>query len=430
MVKSQYFCAEKFGLVFFLDTMMSRVIKVAITIIVLMFSALNVAAAEGIQEGSTDDAYADSVVVSLVTCYPGPDVYEVYGHMMLRVRYHEYDRVYNYGTFDFDADNFVYHFVKGETDYRLTAYDGSYILYGYHRRKVVEQRLNLTVEQSMAILLALSDNLRPENAVYRYSFVYDNCATRPRDIVESVLNGNLHYGEMTDTVTFRQEIRRYTANYPWYQFGVDIVLGSGIDYELSYREQMFVPMVLMKAFDEATVERDGHLEPLVAETIILNDGSDEGDILPPTPVWLSPMAVMVTFLLVTLVISGLDVCRGRVSRGFDSLLFGITGLAGLLLFFLIFMSSHAGTSPNFNGFWIHPFALLPAILVWIKKSKKILYFYHFANFAVIVVLLVVWRVLPQEANAASFPLMMSLAVRSLSYILVYRKECKNAIINK
>lgn len=371
----------------------------------------------------------DSVVVSLVTCYPGPDIYELYGHTMLRVRYGSIDMVYNYGIFDFDTPNFMYRFVKGETDYKVAGYDGAYMLIGYRSRKVVEQKLNLTAGQAMQVLLALVENARPENATYRYNYVYDNCATRPRDIIENVLGDRLHYSAMHDTLTFRQEMRRYNANYAWQQFGIDLVLGSGIDYTLSYREQMFVPMVLMQAFAEAQVERDGRLEPLVSATHVLNDGSDMGDILPPTPAWQSPMAVAMAVLVVVLILSWLDVQRRKVSRWADSLLFGMAGVAGLLVFFLIFVSTHEATSPNYNGFWLNPFALLPAVAIWIKKAKKVLYFYHFANFAVVFVLLACWPLLPQTANAAAFPLMLSLMARSASYILVYREQCKTSHLN-
>ena len=405
---------------------MYRCIFVAVA---LMSMALSAWAAPKEEGDTVANGQQDDVVISLITCYPGPDVYELYGHTMLRVQYGDIDMVYNYGIFDFDAPNFIYRFVKGETDYKVAGYDGAYMLVGYRSRKVVEQQLNLTSRQAMQVLLALVENARPENATYRYNYVYDNCATRPRDIIEGVLGDKLHYGEMHDTLTFRQEMRRYNANYAWQQFGIDLVLGSGIDYTLSYREQMFVPMVLMQAFAEAGVERDGRLVPLVTSTRVLNNGSDSGDILPSTPAWQSPLAVSVAVLVLVLVMSWLDVRRGKVSRWTDSLLFGIAGLCGLLVFFLIFVSTHAATSPNFNGFWLHPFALLPAVLVWIKKAKRVLYFYHFANFAVVFLLLVLWPLLPQVANAAAFPLMLSLMARSVSYILVYKEQCRTTRAN-
>lgn len=369
-----------------------------------------------------------NVKVSLITCYPGSEIYELYGHTMLRVRYAGVDVVYNYGIFDFDAPNFMYRFVKGDTDYKVVGYSSQYSLLGYENRKVVEQELNLTPQQAAEVANALHVNALPENAVYRYNYIYDNCATRPRDMVEKVLGNTLHYPAMRDTLTFREEMRRYNANYAWQQFGIDLVLGSGIDYELDYREQMFVPMVLMDAYAGASIERRDTIMPLVSATHVLNPGADTGDVLPPTPGWMSPLAVSVAMLLLTVALSVYDIKRRKVSRWFDSLLFGFAGVCGLLIFFLIFISTHAATSPNLNGIWLHPFSLLPAILIWIKKAKRVLYFYHFLNFAVIVLLLVSWPFLPQAANMAVFPFMLCLATRSLNYIVIF--SCKCTKINK
>jgi hypothetical protein len=97
-------------------------------------------------------------------------------------------------------------------------------------------------------------------------------------------------------------------------------------------------------------------------------------------------------------------------------------LDGLLMFFLIFISTHEATSPNWNGVWINPFYLLPAVLVWIKSAKRVLYFYHFTNFAVLLALSVAWYWIPQVANPAFLPLILCSAVRSVNYILIFRKQ--------
>ena len=96
-----------------------------------------------------------NVKVSLITCYPGSEIYELYGHTMLRVRYAGVDVVYNYGIFDFDAPNFMYRFVKGDTDYKVVGYSSQYSLLGYENRKVVEQELNLTTQQAAEVANAL-----------------------------------------------------------------------------------------------------------------------------------------------------------------------------------------------------------------------------------------------------------------------------------
>lgn len=375
------------------------------------------------QSSNKEENKQDSITVSLVTYYPGSMEYELYGHAGIKVSFaNGHGIFYNYGIFDFNSPNFVYRFIKGETDYMVKGYSTEYMLRGYDRRKVVEQVLNLSQEQAQRAYRYLVNNALPWNATYRYNYVLDNCSTRPRDIIEMATGGTLEYPEMKDTTTFRQMMHKYNANYSWSQFGIDIALGTGLDRIVTYREQMFVPMVLMDACAGATFERDGKRVPLVAETIILNNGSEQGDVLSPTKWWATPMSVFLLLLVVVIALTCKDLHRGKVTRWFDSVLYGLMSLYGVLLFFLIFISTHEATSPNWNGVWINPFYIIPAVLIWIKSAKKLLYYYHFANFAVLIALLIAWYWIPQEINMASIPFMLCPIVRSANYIIIYRKQ--------
>ena len=94
------------------------------------------------------------LTISLITCYPGEEIYELCGHSAVRVRGDGIDSVWNYGIFDFNQPNFVYRFVKGETDYRGASYPFHYFMpeYVHSGRKVVEQDLNLTPEEAKRML--------------------------------------------------------------------------------------------------------------------------------------------------------------------------------------------------------------------------------------------------------------------------------------
>ena len=369
------------------------------------------------------EGVSDSISVSLITYYPGSIMYELYGHAGIKIGFHNGSGVlYNYGIFDFNSPNFIYRFIKGETDYMIKGYSSEYMLRGYARRKVVEQVLNLTQEQAYRAAEYLYNNALPWNATYRYNYVLDNCSTRPRDVIEYASGGTIEYPPMQDTTTFRKMMHRYNANYAWSQFGIDLALGTGLDRTITYREQMFVPMVLMNACAGATIEHNGERVPLVKNTITLNEGSEQGDILPPNPWWTTPMFVFSLLLAIAIALTIFDLRRTKVSRWFDSIMYSAFALDGLLMFFLIFISTHEATSPNWNGVWINPFYLLPAVLVWIKSAKRVLYFYHFTNFAVLLALSVAWYWIPQVANLAFLPLILCSAVRSVNYILIFRKQ--------
>lgn len=376
--------------------------------------------------GQSDTVGEDAVTVSLITCYPGQNIYELYGHTELRVRGNGYDWVFNYGTFDFNAPNFVYRFVKGETDYMLAGYPSKYMFVGYEHRKIVEQVLNLTPLQAAGLRDALFAGAQPENRTYRYNYVLDNCSTRPRDLVEAAVGQSLRYPVMPEGLTFRSMMHHYNGNYAWQKFGIDLALGEGLDYELDARQQMFAPISLMNAFAGATIEREGKRVPLVSATNILNPGSDEGDILPPTPWLLHPFTLAMVLLLISVAVSVCDIRRRRVSRTVDCVLFGVAFLAGCLVAFLVFVSTHEATSPNYNLLWLHPLHIIPAVAVWIKSAEKVVVYYHFANFAVILITASLWALLPQCANVAFFPLMGALAVRSLSFLTAGRMRAIDA----
>ena len=403
-----------------------KVMKSRILSILLLFCSLVMQAQiQGLHPNpfaQYHEGQSDSITVSLITYFPGSLEYELYGHSGIKIGLPHGEGVfYNYGIFDFNSPNFTYRFVKGDAEYMVKGYSAEYMLHGYSRRRVVEQVLNFSQPQAYRAAAYLYENALPWNAKYRYNYVLDNCATRPRDVIETASGGTLVYPEMTDTTTFRKMFHRYNSHYAWSQFGIDMALGSGIDRPITYREQMFVPMVLMEAVAGATIERDGERVPLVAATHVLIDGSLDGDILPPTDWWMTPLFVALLVLAVTIVVSFFDVRRKRVSRWFDTILFGFMSLYGMLLFFLIFVSIHEATSPNWNGLWLNPFLLIPAVLVWVKSAKRVLYCYHFANFALLILFLAVSAFLPQEFNIAFLPMLLSLLTRSANYLIIYRK---------
>ena len=112
---------------------------------------------------------AAGLTVSLLTCSPGPEIYELYGHEAIRVKGEGIDSVWNYGVFNFKEPNFVYRFVKGETDYMCVGYPTEWFFPEYVERgsRVVEQELDLSDDEARTLLGMLRTNSLPENRVYR-----------------------------------------------------------------------------------------------------------------------------------------------------------------------------------------------------------------------------------------------------------------------
>ena len=362
--------------------------------------------------------------ISLVTCYPGSRNYELYGHTMIRVQIEGQDLLFNYGIFNFKQSGFIYRFVKGDCDYSLAAYPMQYLTQGYEDRKIVEQVLDLDDAQKVDVISFLWNNVQPENAVYRYGWAYNNCATKPRDIIENAVGGSLEYGNpKRGEATFRSIMAYFDKNYPWQQFGIDMVLGYDLDHKLDYREQMFSPIILMEAMAGATQERDGKRIPVVKATNILVEGGDEGAVLGPTPMVLTPMFVLTLLLVIVLALTIKERLGKRHYRWLDSVVFGVYGLVGVLVAFLTFVSSHYGTSSNLHIVWLHPLLLLPARMEWIKRMRPLVAIIHVVNALLIVLLAAGWYWLPQSGNMALVPMAGISLIRSVNYVIALKRGC-------
>lgn len=372
--------------------------------------------------------------IYFINFYPGSEIYELEGHTAIGVVRRDnrgYPAVaYNFGTFDFEAPGFVWRFVSGRTDYMLAAAPLD-LFVDYYRaagRRVVAHRLALDSAEAEALARDLAVNALPQNRTYRYNYVLDNCATRPLAAVERAVADSVTLApapfeaQSSQPMTFRNIMRRYHANYPWYQFGIDLALGSDIDRPIGRRAAAFAPAELDAMLGSATIGASGR--PLVAETLVFNDVPADAAVQSATPWYLTPMAAGCAVLLVSLALTVRDIRRRRVCRPFDSLLFGVYGIAGCLLTFLMFVSEHYATSPNWLYIWLNPLCLLPAILIWIKSAKKAVFWYQICNFAALTGFVIALPWIPQSINAAFLPFILAEAVRSASYVYISKSTRK------
>ena len=307
----------------------------------------------------------DSVEVSLLTCSPHEEIYSLYGHTALR--WHDLskgdDIAFNWGVFDFHNPYFVLRFVFGLTDYELGAYPYPLFLQEYkeYGSSVTEQVLNLTAEEKLAVKQALMENLQPENKVYRYNYFYDNCSLRPRDIIERSVAGKVEYALREDyTPTYREMVRSCTRNHPWGTFGNDMLLGLRADQTTDMRQQEFLPENLMYDIDRATIYANGEYRPLVKERrIALQPGVQIiGQDFP-----LTPTECACLLLILSVIITMIEWKRRKTFKYWDALLMTVQGLAGCVLFVMIF-SQHPTTSLNLQLLLLNPLPLffIPAVL--------------------------------------------------------------------
>jgi len=372
----------------------------------------------------------DSAKISLLTASPWHGaVYALFGHTAIRVQDDStgVNAVFNYGYFDSSQPRFIYHFVRGETDYILgvTSFEEFLSEYAYKGQQVIAQELNLTPVEKQQLYEALSVNALPENRGYRYNYFYDNCATRPRDMVEKYTEGVVQYPPTPQQQTYRDLVHECVNGYPWLLFGIDLVIGNSADRPIDVREKMFIPRYLMDSFEGAIIQRNDTLRPPLVQhrEIVLEPDGERNS--PKAASLFTPFVAAFLLLLLTLFISLVQMIKlntTKLSLYYDTLLFGIAGLGGLVVFFLMFFSAHPAMRPNWNFVWLNIFALIAAFLFWVKSAKNVVYFYHFINFAVLTLFLLLWWLIPQKLPVATIPFSMSLWLRSGINLLLWRKK--------
>lgn len=347
-------------------------------------------------------AYA--LTASVVTCWPGSEIYELCGHSALRIRGEGIDSVWNYGVFDFNEPNFVGRFVAGKTDYMVMGYPFEWFMPEYQatNRKVVEQDLNLTQEEVAKLRKLLQTESLPANRLYRYNYVHNNCATRIIDRLEETTEGRIRLEEKGRYGTYRKEMRAYHHDYPWYQFGIDVALGSGIDHTIDSREEMFVPTEMHRMLRTARW-KDGR--PVVKEERVLFAGSENATD-GPTVWWLTPFFWSVVLLAVTAVVAIADLRRKRLTRWYYTLLFFIAGLVGWLVTYLVFFSQHEATSPNILILWLNPLQWVVGVSIWWRCLSFLARYVSIVEATVILFMLLAWPWQSQSANTAFIPLMI------------------------
>ncbi len=370
------------------------------------------------------NAVGDSTIVSLLTCSPGTELYSMFGHSGIRVNNltRDYDVVYNYGMFNYDAENFAWKFVLGHTDYELGAEYTDNFFQRYERKGcgVVEQVLNLTEKQKNIILTLLKQNYLPENRVYRYNFLYDNCTTRARDLIERTLtdnynDGHIVYAPVIEQTTFRDMIHRYTSGSPWVEFGIDLLLGSEVDKPLSMRESMFLPAAYEQFLDSAAVEDAGQVvEVTEGKYLVVRQYSanrvKSGLPLPTTVFW--------GVFFVGMLFVYLDLQRGKILLLFDVFMMTVQGLVGIVLTFMMLFSEHPAVGSNWLVCIFNPlvFYVLYRMLKYKGKSDKITTIYA----GWMLLFLLAMMIIPQTFNDAILPIVLIMTIRTCTYEYVAR----------
>ena len=348
---------------------------------------------------------SDSAYASILTCGPGDEMYESFGHTAIRIcdTTQDLDVVFNYGTFDFAESHFYLRFARGMLKYCVEAqhfYDFKFE-YQYFGRAVWEQRLLLTKSELDRLFAALRENAKPENKFYKYDFFRDNCATRVRDMIEGALENRTFVCDdyPDEEVSYRDLLYKYTdSTLMWWRLGLDLVLGTNCDRMMNRAQYMYVPVEMMVQYDTSLASDGQRLtEPAV-------------QLLPEmrTPVKSAVSPTLCFWMLFIIVLLLTIIARHNEWHLYwlDGILFGSAFAISLLLMFLWFCSDHWCAETNLNLLWANPLYIL--ILLRLRQSNPI---NTLIIGCILIITLLGWFIWPQQFNAAVLPITLTLALR-------------------
>ncbi|HBB92220.1 MAG: hypothetical protein A2X22_06700 [Bacteroidetes bacterium GWF2_49_14] len=306
--------------------------------------------------------------IDLVTCGPGKEIFTYFGHSALRVYdpVNRIDKVYNYGTFDFNVPNFYWQFVKGKLYYMLSVsrFDSFVNEYIRDNRFVRLVPLALTDTDRQELFNLLEINNLPENRHYWYDFFLDNCSTRVRDIVlKATQNGYPVPVTEAKTLTFRQLINPHLTPNPWPRAGMMLLLAGGADRQATISDYMFLPEQMERLFLQMKSASGQNLAGQ-AKTVFEPDPKKKKSLIT------HPYIVFSFLTLISLFLAFYPK-RARLAKTWFSILFFLSGIMGILFAFMWVGSDHWVCKGNLNLAWAFPLTLFLAITLWIPGLRKI-----------------------------------------------------------
>ena len=362
--------------------------------------------------------------VSIITCGPGDELYSIFGHSAVRIydTTSGMDLVFNYGTFDFRTEGFYIKFVRGKLDYMLdvSSFKDFINVYLAEDRDVKEQVLDLTLSEKQSVFQFLENNYKGKNKYYKYDFFFDNCTSRVRDLLSTVLGDRLVWNQKVnvDDKTFRKTLDDYIVTMPWVKFGFYLGLGSVTDRNPTFYEAMFLPDKLFKGLELANIQGRTMYKPLVIKTNVLYTAdAKRAENIP----FVTPDLIFGLLLVLVLVMSYWQLKNGTQPYWLDMWLWTNAALAGILVLFLWFGTDHKATVNNMNFLWANPLGLLALGTLVNKKVSafklKIQYMILILNFNLAIGSLFFF----QSFHPAFVMIMLMLSVRAAVNIWSIKK---------
>lgn len=376
---------------------------------------------------------SDSAKFYLVTCEPGAEIYERFGHSGIRVydSINNIDNVFHWGLFSFDTPNFIGRFISGNTDYEMGVYNTNFFLTQYIERgsAIYAQELDLIPGQKHFLWAKLWDNYRPENRKYRYNFIYDNCATRPYQLIISAYDHKVTLFDNLQQTTYRNIINKYVPIGSLFNTGINLIIGSDADKNITTQKSIAFPMYTKNALNYAHyITHDGSTKPIVTQIETMNCAPTKSFEISKFTYYFAiiiPIIVALFFIAYTFK-------KRRYIPYFTQLILIISALIGFIIGYLWFFSHHPIVNNNMNILWCNPLNIILAILLFIHKKslrsvKAILSLFSLV-LCIIFPIILILEIQTTTPQILSLWVLMTIINYTITY--TYKRKIKSFIYKK
>ena len=202
----------------------------------------------------------------------------------------------------------------------------------------------------------------------------------------------------------------YLTHTPWTKFGINMILGLSADKKATPWDYMFLPEYMMNEFGRATIEIDGSSKKLVESDsqFLKSRLSFENNKLD------DPLGLFMLLLILAIILTVVEMKIGKTINWVDNIIFPISVLAGVFLFFMWVGTDHSATNYNMNILWLFPGQILFLTSKYfnINMERKLLLsaliYQVFVSFVMFI-----W---PQETEISFMLISLIFAVRIFSKI--------------
>ena len=200
----------------------------------------------------------------------------------------------------------------------------------YLNRDVTVYKLNVPYDREIELYKFLENDILPENRIYLYDHFYDNCATRIRDMMDIITDGEFseRYNVISDK-TLRVHLRRFIYSHPFMDWLLNFAMNGSVDRPVSELAGMYLPLELERGVAGMMIhDKNGEPVPFVRDIVVVNRAAGRAEIKAyPPPQW--PYGL--TFGLVLAAAAWF--MKGKGFALFSTLLSFILAVPGTLLFF-------------------------------------------------------------------------------------------------